>query len=109
MGKFTHIDKQRMVRDKARRDAPYHEMDSVRKDQNLSDDALINNYQKCATLALKRQHLSHAIAYYEILAGYFREYNMHSRLLHTQRVIVELEHRNKKCVRGRMNEKNNGD
>mgnify|MGYP001035842658 CR=1 FL=1 len=105
MGKFTHMDKQRMVRDKARRDAPYREMESVSKDKNLSDDALINNYQKCATLALKRQHLSRAIAYYEILAGYFREYNMHSRLLHTQRVIADLEHRNKKCVRGRLNQK----
>lgn len=91
MGKFTTMDKHRMTRDKARRDAPFREMEELARDKNVSGEALIHNYTRVFTLAVRQKKFSEAMRYGNILASYYRDYDMHSRLLSLQNHMVNVE------------------
>ena len=105
MGKFTKMNKHKMARDKAKRDAPFREMDDLSNDKNISDNILINNYSKVLTLAIRQKKFSEALKYADILAGYYRTYDMQSRLLSLKNRMVELESKLSRQIQGRISDK----
>jgi hypothetical protein len=105
MGKFTKMDKHRMARDKAKRDAPFKEMEDIAKDKKIGDSARINNYSRVLTLAIRQKKYSEAIKYADILAGYYRTYDMHSRLLSLKNRMVDLERQVSRQTQGRIGDK----
>ena len=105
MGKMTKMDKQRMARDKARRDAPFREMEDIARDKNVCDEALMHNYTRAFTLAIRHRKYSEAMRYGNILAGYYREYDMHSRLLSLQNHMVNVERQLSSQTRSRIADK----
>lgn len=105
MGKFTKMEKHRRARDKARRDAPFREMEEVSRDKNMSDNALIHNYTRILTLAIRQNKYSEALKYADILANYYRTYDMHSRLLSLKNQMTKLEWCLARQTQGRIADK----
>ena len=101
MGKFTTMDKHRM----ARRDAPFREMEELARDKKVSDEALMHNYTRAFTLAIRHRKYSEAMRYGNILASYYREYDMHSRLLSLQNHMVNVERQLSSQTRSRIADK----
>ena len=62
------MDKHRIARDKARRDAPFREMEELSRDKKVSDATLINNYTRVLSLAIRQKKFSEALKYGDILA-----------------------------------------
>jgi len=105
MGKMTKMDKHRIARDKARRDAPFREMEELARDKNVSDEALMHNYTRVFTLAVRQKKFSEAMRYGNILASYYRDYDMHSRLLSLQNHMVNVERQLSSQTRSRIADK----
>ena len=105
MGKMTKMDKQRMTRDKTRRDAPFREMEDIARDKNICDEALMHNYTRAFTLAIRHRKYAEAMRYGNILASYYREYDMHSRLFSLQNHMVNVERQLSTQTRGRIADK----
>lgn len=99
------MDKHRMVRDKARRDAPFREMEELARDKNVCDEALMHNYTHVFTLAVRQKKFSEAMRYGNILASYYRDYDMHSRLLSLQNHMVNVERQLSSQTRSRIADK----
>ena len=99
------MDKHRMARDKARRDAPFREMEELARDKNVSDEALMHNYTRVFTLAVRQKKFSEAMRYGNILASYYRDYDMHSRLLSLQNHMVNVERQLSSQTRSRIADK----
>ena len=99
------MDKHRIARDKARRDAPFREMEELARDKNVSDEALMHNYTCVFTLAVRQKKFSEAMRYGNILASYYRDYDMHSRLLSLQNNMVNVERQLSRQTRGRTADK----
>ena len=105
MGKFTKMDKHRMARDKARRDAPFREMEELSRDKKVSDNTLINNYTRVLSLAIRHKKFSEALKYGDILAGYYRAYDMQSRLLSLKAQMNNVEWQLSRQTKGRIDDK----
>ena len=105
MAKMTKMDKHRAARDKARKDAPFREMEALSKNKNISDDALINNYSRMLTLAIRQKKYSVALEYCDILASYYRAYDMDSRLISLKSRMVDLQWQLSRQTRGRILDK----
>lgn len=105
MGKMTKMDKHRIARDKARRDAPFREMEALARDKSVCDEALIKKYSQTLTLAIRQKKYSVALEYCDILASYYREYDMQSRLASLKSVMMEVERQSSRQVRGRIADK----
>lgn len=105
MGKFTKMEKRRMVRDKARRDAPFKEMDELSRDNKVSDATLINNYTRVLTLAIRQKKFSEALKYGDILASYYRAYDMQSRLLSLKAQMTNVEWQLSRQTKSRIADK----
>jgi hypothetical protein len=105
MGKFTKMEKRRMVRDKARRDAPFKEMDELSRDNKVSDATLINNYTRVLTLAIRQKKFSEALKYGDILASYYRTYDMQSRLLSLKAQMTNVEWQLSRQTKSRIADK----
>ena len=99
------MDKHRMARDKARRDAPFREMEDIAKDKHVSGEALIHNYTRVLTLAIRQRKYAEAMRYADILAGYYRQYDMQSRLLGLKNRMVDVERQLSRQTRGRVADK----
>lgn len=94
-----------MARDKARRDAPFREMEDIAKDKHVSDDTRIHNYTRVFTLAMRQKKYAEALRYADILAGYYRQYDMHSRLLGLKNMMVDVERQLSRQTKGRIGDK----
>lgn len=94
-----------MTRDKARRDAPFREMEALTRDKSICDEALIHNYTRAFTLAIRHRKYAEASKYGNILASYYREYDMHSRLLSLQNHMVNVERQLSSQTRSRIADK----
>ena len=105
MGKFTKMEKHRIARDKARRDAPFREMEELSRNKNICDEELMNNYSRTLTLAIRQKKYSVALEYCDVLASYYREYDMQSRLLSLKNRMVDLEKQLFRQTRGRIADK----
>jgi len=105
MGKMTKMDKYRAARDKARRDAPFREMEALARDKSICDEALIKNYSRTLTLAIRQKKYSVALEYCDILASYYREYDMQSRLASLKSRMMEVERQLSRQTRGRIADK----
>lgn len=95
MGKMTKTEK-------LRREAPFRELERVEKDKNTNDASLMKLYAQHANLAIRQNDIGRALRYYETLAGYYRAYDLTSRLLHAQGMMVALEKKQKSILRGRV-------
>ena len=105
MGKFTKMDKHRIARDKARRDAPFREMEELSRDKKVSDATLINNYTRVLSLAIRQKKFSEALKYGDILASYYRAYDMQSRLLSLKAQMTNVEWQLARQTKGRIADK----
>ena len=105
MGKFTQMEKHRRTRDKAKRDAPFREIEEISHDKNISVNALINNYSRVLTIAIRQNKYSEALKYADILANYYRTYDMHSRLTSLKNRMVNIEWRLARQTQGRISDK----
>ena len=105
MGKFTKMDKHRIARDKARRDAPFKEMEELSRDKKVSDATLINNYTRVLSLAIRQKKFSEALKYGDILASYYRAYDMQSRLLSLKAQMTNVEWQLARQTKGRIADK----
>ena len=94
-----------MVRDKARRDAPFKEMDELSRDNKVSDATLINNYTRVLTLAIRQKKFSEALKYGDILASYYRAYDMQSRLLSLKAQMTNVEWQLSRQTKSRIADK----
>ena len=99
------MDKHRMARDKACRDAPFREMEELARDKNVCDEALMHNYMRVFTFAVRQKKFSEAMRYGNILASYYREYDMHSRLLSLQNHMVSVDRQLSSQTRSRIADK----
>lgn len=108
MGKMTKIDKHRMAHDKAKRDAPFKEMEDIAKDKNVSGETLIHNYTRTFTLAIRQRKYAEAMQYGDILSNYYRTYDMHSRLLSLKNHMINVERQLSSQTKGRITDKIRG-
>lgn len=102
---MAKMDKHRMARDKARRDAPFKEMEDIAKDKNVSGETLIHNYTRVFSLAIRQKRFSEAMRYGHILASCYRDYDMHSRLLSLQNHMVNVERQLVSQTKSRIDDK----
>ena len=108
MGKFTKLEKHRRARDKARRDAPFKEMEELSRDKKIGDGTLINNYTRVLSLAIRQKKFSEALKYGDILASYYRAYDMQSRLLSLKAQMNNVEWQLSRQTKGRIADKVRG-
>lgn len=98
MGKMTKIDK-------AKRDAPFREMEDIAKDKNVCDETLIRNYTRTFTLAIRQKKYAEAMRYGDILSSYYRTYDMHSRLLSLKNHMIDVHKQLSRQTKARVADK----